>query len=193
MLDLNSFNQEEKEVAIFNNGNAGKVENVVVKVTKKTAEDSENSPDYKINYTDETGTINDGIYYPSDDDRNPGFRITRLLNVLNSLDPSAKDKPLPKVENYSKAVDAIMKMINVASKSGKVNVFANYGTNSKPSDYLRVRTINFVEPVGKEKSRLTASVGGDYGDVMSRPTPTSDVEIENSFADDGIEDDGFEF
>lgn len=194
MLDLNSFNQEEKEVAIFNNGNAGKVENVTVKVTKKTAEDNQNLPDYKINYTDEFGTVNDGIYYPQKSDSNPGFKIERLINVLHSLDPASKDKVLPKVETYEKAVDTVMKMINTASKSGKVNVFVNYGTTKKPSEYLRVRAVNFVEPVGKEKSRLFTTSSGDYADLMSRPTPSSKEEIQDSFDGGSLEDeDGFDF
>ena len=185
MLDLNSFNQ--KEVAIFNNGIAGKVENVTVSVKKKTPEDNPNSPDYKILFKDEFGEVNDGIYYPSESDTNPGFRISRLLSVLHSLDPESKNATLPKVETYAKAVDTIMKMINVASKSGKVNVFVHYGTVGKPSDYLRVRAVNFVESVNSPTGKLVASENGDYTDLMERPTPTSNEEIQDSF--DDAEDD----
>lgn len=191
MLDLNSFS-EENEVSILNNGEAGKVENVKVRVQKKTPEDHENAPDFKIFYKDNTGEINDGIYYPSSTHSNPKFIVTRLLNVLYALDPSAKDKQLPKVKDFEEAINTVMKMINAASKTGTVNIFVNYGTKNRPSNYLTVRAIDFIEPVGKENSKLKALTSGKYADLMERPDASNEEEIKDEFESNDDDSDFFD-
>ena len=56
-------------VTVFNNGNTGKVENVKMSVTKKSATDPDNSPDYKLIFTDVTGgQVNVGFYYHKDNE-----------------------------------------------------------------------------------------------------------------------------
>lgn len=199
MINLNDFNQEEKDVKIFNDGNAGRVKNVAVSVTKKTAQDKENAPDYKINYTQEDGaSVNDAVYYPKDDDSDSRKRIaiSRLLNVLHSLNPETKSKMLPEFENYTSAVDFLMKQIIASSKTGRVNIFVAYGTKNNPSQYLRVRKFNFVEPANTEdnETKLRPKISPDpekeeWNDVMERIVPTS---FEEEVSDDENSDAGLD-
>ena len=62
-LNDDSFNSAQG-VAIFNGGNAGTVENVKVSLVKKSAEDKEMAPDYKILFTDSNGaSCNTPLWY----------------------------------------------------------------------------------------------------------------------------------
>ena len=64
-LNDDSFNPAQG-VAIFNGGNAGTVENVKVSLVKKSAEDKEMAPDYKIIFTDNNGaSCNTPLWYVS--------------------------------------------------------------------------------------------------------------------------------
>ena len=183
MINLNDFTQEEKEVKIFNNGQAGRVKNARIEITKKKPEDNPNSPDFKVNYIDSTGAmVNDAIYYPkdSDTDRQKQINMSRIISLLHSISPDTKDKMLPEFDNYVAAVDFLVKQIAAASKNSAVNVFVAYGTKNNPQQYLRVRKFNFVEPVNTDDSTTKlvpkiASGGGnsDWDDVMERITPTS--------------------
>jgi len=184
MINLNEISQENKneEVAIFNNGVAGRVKNLRVEVKRKTAEDSPNSPDYKLFYIDDNGgKVNDGIYYPDNSGKgNPKFALSRLVNVLHSLNPSTIGKELPQFEEYKPAVDFLMKQIAESSKAGRVNVFVNYGTKGYPSQYLSVRKVNFVEPVSADDTvtKLKPAFSDDevkqrYNDVLERIQETT--------------------
>jgi len=204
MIDLNEFSETNNDVLIFNNGDAGRVTDLSVSVKKKTAEDNQNAPDYKIHYTQANGAdVNDGIYYPQDSDGNPGFVLKRLVTVLHAVNPESKDVALPTFPSYTAAVDFLMKKINEAGKQGhKVNVFVNYGVKQYPKNYLTVRKINFVESSSKDESlsRLKAVKSTDvtkvgYNDIMSRPEPDNNEDVfqskDNSPANDEATDDFF--
>jgi hypothetical protein len=64
-INLNDDDYNASEgVAIFNDGKAGIVENLTVSLEKKKPEDKDNSPDYKISFTDEGGaTCNYPLWY----------------------------------------------------------------------------------------------------------------------------------
>lgn len=182
MINLNDYTQEEKEMKIFNNGVPGKVKNVAVKIVKKTPEDHERAPDFKVNYIDSEGSIlNDAIYYPkdSDTDSQKQINMSRLVSLLHAINPASKDKMLPEFNDYVTAVDFLVKQIIASSKDGRVNVFVAYGTKNNPQQYLRVRKFNFVEPASTEdsKSRLRVKISSNpetsqWDDMMERITPT---------------------
>lgn len=198
MINLNDFldqNNNEERKAIFNDGEAGRVQNVRVRIARRTAEEKATAPPYKIYYIDDNGgEVNDGIYYPDDSGKgNPKFALSRLVQLLHAINPSLVGKELPEFDDYKPAVDFLMEQIAKASKTGRVNVFVNYGTKGYPSQYLNVRKINFVEPVGVSDNltKLRVAVNKDsekstYDDVMSRIQETSFEE--DSFKNNVIED-----
>ena len=197
MINLNEISQDNssnEEVVIFNGGDAGRVKNVRVEVKRKTSEDSPNSPDFKIFYVDDNGgKVNDGIYYPDDSGKgNPKFALSRLVQLLHSINPSLVGKELPEFQEYKEAVDFLMKQIAEASRTGRVNVFVNYGTKGYPSQYLRVRKINFVEniSVSDNITRLKPAINTDetksqYDDVMARIEETNFDEQSSTDSFDG--------
>jgi hypothetical protein len=139
-------------VTVFNNGNAGKVENVKMSVTKKTVEDADNAPDYKLLFTDNTGgVINTGFYYHKDNDMNTAERnkdlatwlVSRIHSAAKSVVPA--NFVFPEVNSAKEAVDSLFKIIKDNCEGKFVNVYVTYGTVSKPSKYLTTRYFNFVE------------------------------------------------
>jgi hypothetical protein len=159
-----SFNLNDKSfdgsVAIFNNGIAGKVNNVKVTVTKKTAVDADNAPDYKVVFSDTIGDVNVGFYYPVanplyDEKRNKdleGWTIGRVLSIAKSVLPN--DFVFDTYNTSKEALDGLFTLIRQNSEGKTVNVFVTYGTTQKPSKYLGVRYFDFVESSDTAISRL---------------------------------------
>ena len=153
------FNLNDKNfgggATVFNNGVAGKIENVTVSVTKKEMSDPDNSPDYKVIITDVAGgQINTGFYYHKDnamydEKRNrdlEGWTVGRVLSIAHAVVP--EDFVFPDVESSKQAMDSLFKIIREHSENKMVNVYTNYGTKAKPSQYLSTRYFNFIEKAG---------------------------------------------
>lgn len=174
IFDLNAMGNEGGSTSVvFNNGIAGKVENVSVDVIKKGPGDGERNPDYKVVYTDDKGAqVNQGFYYYVNNDSlsseenatKAGYNINRLLGIAKSLVPEGFT--FPEVKSANEAIDTLMSIIKENKDNNKVNVFVTYGTTDRPSTYLNLRYFNFVEKAGTTGySRL--NVKGD--DKMERP------------------------
>lgn len=199
-INLNELGADQGDVKIFNEGTAGRVTNVSVSVLKKTPEDKDNAPDFKIVYTDANGgTVNDGVYYPKDGDAQNIVQIktSRLVKLLHSLNPETKTKQLPEFDNYRDATEFLMKQIVANSKNGRVNIFVTYGTVGKPSKYLGLRLFDFVEPVGTNESetRLRVKMNpnpdkSQWNDNMTRVEETNiDIFSSNSQSNGQLESD----
>jgi len=150
-LNDDSFNPAQG-VAIFNGGNAGTVENVKVSLVRKSAEDKEMAPDYKIIFTDNNGAAcNTPLWYVSKATqwqtveqliKKQGKILKHLLHC--ALGPNAQ---LPVVSSAEAMLDESMKMLKTALPNlGSVRVFANYGTNDYRKKYIQIRSwVPFVE------------------------------------------------
>lgn len=170
-------------VTVFNNGNTGKVENVKMSVTKKTSTDPDNSPDYKLIFTDVTGgQVNVGFYYHKnnelyDEKRNRDLEtwlVSRVLSAAKSVVPS--DFVFPEVSSSKEALDSLFKIIKDNSDDKLVNVYVTYGTVNKPSQYLGLRYFNFVESADTpaNMSRLKTSPNDQMEKVTAdEPLSTS--------------------
>lgn len=194
MINLNddSFTPKTSDVAIFNDGTAGIVENVKVSVVKKTAEDKENAPDYKLVYTDSKGaTTNNAYWYINGDTQyaTVAEQINKLGKVLRHLLHAVygSDYQLPEFPNEKAMLDTSMKLLKDGlAKAGTFRVFANYGTIDYPKSYIQVRTwVPFIEnsAVFLEDTRLKAS----QIEQMSRVKADSPFveETAGATADDG--------
>jgi hypothetical protein len=173
MIDLNS-KQFDSVSKIFNDGNAGKVDNVTVAVELKQAGTPETYPDFKLIVTDETGnSINAGFYYPKanpqkDDATNKAAmqrEVSRIVHIAKAV--VGPDYDFPAVKTAKEAFDALFKIIGSEAGDKKFSVFVSYGTKSYPSKYLGLRYFNFIEPAGAEPTRLKASAM----DMLERVDP----------------------
>ena len=167
---------------VFNNGNTGKVENVKMSVTRKTATDPDNSPDFKLIFTDTTGgQINTGFYYHKDNEmadekRNRDMEtwlVSRVLSAAKAVVPA--DFTFPEVTTSKEALNSLFKIINDHAANTLVNVYVTYGTTAKPSQYLSTRYFNFVENANTPASmtRLKPSAN-DMMEKLVADAPSTD-------------------
>ena len=163
------FNMNEEvggQITIFNNGIAGKVENVTVSVEKRKADEPDTYPDYKVVINDGSGSIplTAGFNRVEESEVRQDQNFQRLKSVAKAVVPEGF--VYPEVNTYTEAIDTLMKVIKDHSEGKKVNVFTSYGYLAKPSKFLGLRYFNFIENPNEQYSRLKASPT----DVLERPT-----------------------
>ena len=186
MIDLNEekFDNSGGDVTIFNDGVAGRVTNVTLKVSKKTPEDKENSPDYKLEFIDSNGGIcNTPFWYVTEDSQYATIekQIEKQGKILKHLVHAiiGKEASLPKFENATQMLDGVMKLLNKQLKVSKTtfNMFATYGTVQYPKQYIQPRSwVPFIEPssVSEEETRLKPSLKIDQLDRIESDNSNSD-------------------
>lgn len=170
-----NFNDSEefvKSVKIFNDGKAEVVENVKLRVEKKTstAEDDKH-PNYKLIATDSTGAeVNEGFYYQQpDSDAFNKYQAQRLIMLARGV--FGDDVKFPVFNNPTEALDGVMKM--VAPELGKkaFRVAVCYGTSKRPSQYLGFKSFGkFIQSM-TEESKLTFEKSDNL--VRTVPAPTA--------------------
>jgi hypothetical protein len=178
-MSINLNDSKFAGTRVFNAGKAGLAQDVTVKVTKKTDEDHERAPDYRLVFTDESGgEINTGFYYfePRDGatkeevERSQGYELGRYVHLARAV--MGDDYELPTVNDMTEALDTVMTLVrdNVGSK--KFNIYTNYGTVGYAKQYLQVRKYNFIEPADVKTSTLYAS----SKDIMEPVQPDAPAE-----------------
>lgn len=194
MIDLNDY--EGKNVAIFNDGNAGIVKNVKIKVVAKSAADPEKYPDYKLIASDGKGEVNEGFYYQDDPSSNSfkKYQGPKLLNLYKGVVlKGADDHREILFDSPRAALDQIMKEVAQKSKGVFYKVAVTYGTTQRPKAYLQFKSFgSFIVPMdsGKELS-LSSSDNLERATSSVKMTPTSTIRrtVDNPQAspDDGVD------
>ena len=192
MIDLNNSEFAEKEIKIFNGGVAGAVPNVSLRVEKRKIEEPETNPLFKVFFTDELGgEVNQAwwSFTPNSqksDEQNKqlqGYYISRLLHLARAV--MGKEYQFPAVESVDEALTLVMGLVNDNAGGSKFNIFVNYGTTRKPSQYLSVRYFNFIEKnVEGAKIGLTPT----NSDVMERITEDQPDSNSESIVDQPVTD-----
>lgn len=178
MFNLNDEKEFNTGKSIFNGGEAGKVDNVSIRVEKK--QDSSNQPDYKLFASDGLGEINEGFYYPTpnpqkneeDNNKIAKMHVGRVLHAAKAV--MGEDYVFPEVSSAQEAYDTLFKLIKENSEGKKFNVYATYGTKDRPSQYLGFRFFNFIEPAGNEKTTLYPNIR-DMMEKLNPDVPTADT------------------
>lgn len=173
-FNLNDNAEFGAPASVFNNGEAGLVENVELSIEKKSSSDNPNSPDYKLIATDANGSVNEGYYYnpyghesmsKEDLEKKQKMGINRLMEAARAVVPEGF--VFPDVNSAKEAMDAIAVVIKDNAPGKKVRVFTNYGTVGYPKEFLQFRFFNYVQPMdGKQLSPRN-------DDMLTRPTPDS--------------------
>lgn len=156
MINLNdaSFDAAEGK-AIFNGGNAGVAENVMMTVEKKKADDKPNSPDYKLSFTDANGgACNTSFWYveKATDYSTVAELIQKqgkvLKHVIHAIYGDAYQFPTG-FNSAKELLDGCMQLIRTGLAAGhKFRVFANYGSTQGVKDYIQPRSwVPFLEPM----------------------------------------------
>lgn len=182
MIDLNGNEFQSQTVAIFNNGVAGRVENVNISVEKKDPTSMDNQPDYKVHFTDNISSVNMGIYYPTDQSTDSQNKILAQKCADLTKSVMGYDFVFPAFGTYKELVDFCMKTISTNSEGKKVNIIATYGTVGSPKKYLGIyKNFNFVEAAGTTPSKITiARKGNQYDDLLERVVEDAPADNQNN-------------
>lgn len=161
--------------AVFNNGIAGKVDDVKIEVTKKRSDEADNVPDYKLIFTDKNGlSVNQGFFYhknnPQNSEeknaKNASMLIGRIHSAAKAVVPDDFEFPEVEDKEVNEIMDILFKIIRDHSEDARVNVFTVYGNSDYPSRFLGLRFFDFVEKANNTGySRLTPK----GNDVLTRP------------------------
>ena len=164
-LDLNSpeFDTSKK---IFNNGAAGVVHDLEVKVKIKKEGDHPQAPDYSIVFVDPNGgEVDQGIYYHSDtgDKDIDEKRLVGLGGTLQHVWGAVigKETSIPEYDTINEAVDGVMGLVAenlTANPDKKFSTVVTYGNKDYPKKYLNVKRF----PPFMEGSRLAANLSRLY-------------------------------
>ena len=158
MIDLNSTDFDSK--SIFNEGVAGLVNNVTIKVVPATPQEiAEKKPNYNLVFIDQTGAETRKGYYVIDRShvlpnvtnqqeeydkrvKNQGRELKHIILAVHG--PAVK---FPQFQNEKQMLDMCMQMIHQSpNPAKKYRVFCNYGSPSHPKEFLEVRRfVPFIE------------------------------------------------
>lgn len=168
MINLNDNSFQDKVVKVFNNGEAGKVENVSIDRIEKAGKNYDKTgdqiPDYRIIFKDEEGSeLNQAWWYLSQRDMETDEQykarfereIGRLLHIARAV--LGADFDFPEVKDEKEALDVVIKLIKQNSEGKTYNIFVCYGTKQRPSKYLNLRYFNFIEEGEAKPTRLRVS------------------------------------
>lgn len=195
MINLNDSAFDAKQgAAIFNDGIAGVVEDVTLSVTKRKPEDKENSPEYKLTFTDSKGgACNTSFWYidkatqyqtVEDQVKKQG---TVLKHVVHAIYGS--DYQLPSFNTAKEMLDGCMKLIREGLAAGlKFRIFANYGSTQSVKSYIQPRSwVPFMEPMSVDIANTRLKPGNI--DAMARVEKDNVAPNTTAMADSIIEGD----
>lgn len=179
-----NFNEVDLEKAgeskMFNDGKAGRTENVKVTMEKLGTDyesDSPNAPKYRVIFEDSEGRKTnracfsiDAADYPDQWGRTYDAAVKKEWAYLCKIaEHTGGTKPMA----FTDAPDLFEKMYTSGIGSGLVNVFTNYGTKSNAKERLEVRKwLPAVEPAGTSEADSKLVPGAL--DQMTLITPDAD-------------------
>jgi len=192
MINLNDSAFDAKQgTAIFNDGVAGVVDNVAVSVNKRKPEDKENSPEYKLTFTDSKGAacntsfwyVDKATQYQTVEDQ-VKKQGTVLKHILHAIYGS--DYQLPSFNTAKEMLDGCMKLIREGLASGlKFRIFANYGSTQSVKNYIQPRSwVPFMEPMSVSISETRLKAGNI--DAMTRVEKDNVASTNNTAMADSI-------
>jgi len=205
-IDFNESSEYVKEFKIFNNGVAGIVENVRVRVEKKSPEDSEKKPAYRLIIQDDKGEINEGFYYYKSADEN-GFKNYQAQKlILLAKGALGEDVKFPAFSTPVEALDQIMIMVAKGSKNKLYRAVATYGTTKRPDAFLGLKSFgSFIQDMSlpctlaldnsdntikaeKKAPATEEEVKSFISNIEALDLPNSSELTEDVFGKDGIDD-----
>jgi hypothetical protein len=179
-INLNKSDDFVKEFKVFNDGKAGVVENVRVRIEKKSLKDKDRSPDYKLIATDDKGEINEGFYYqvPDAEGNLKGFnsyQAQKLIQLAKGV--LGADISFPVFDTPTETLDGVVKMVAPVIAKGVYRVAACYGTTKRRTSFLGFKSFgSFIQPMS-EPNTLALGAGDSTvrAPIVEKPTSTTEL------------------
>lgn len=175
-VNFNDSSEFIKDIKIFNDGKAGVVENVRMRIEKKASTSPDDKmPNYKLIAADDRGEVNEGYYYQEpDSDAFNKYQAQRLIMLARGV--FGEDVKFPVFNNPTEALDGIMKM--VAPELGKKvwRVAVCYGTTKRKAAYLGFKPFgSFIQSMIEENTLSLGAGDSTERAPMKEATPASEL------------------
>jgi hypothetical protein len=176
-INLNNGEEYIKEFKVLNDGVAGVVENVRVRIEKRASVDPEDKhPNYKLIAADDKGEVNEGFYYqvPDKEGKIDGFdkyQAQKLIHLAKGV--FGDDVKFPVFGNPTEALDGVMKMVASELSKKPWRIVVTYGTTKKPSAYLGFKNFgSFIEPMDQPSKLKLSTSDNTVKITVEKATPT---------------------
>ena len=198
MYNLNDDGFNAKQgVTIFNDGNAGLVNDVKMSVYKKTNEDKENAPDYKVTFTDSSGgEVSSSYWYATKDtqystiEEQARKQGKSMKHIIHAVYGASFEIPFI-AKSPKELLDMSMKCIKdgLSSSPSKFRIFATYGTLNSVKNYIQPRSwVPFVESMSTSEDATRLKLAPTI-DAMARVEESQPV-LQDAKADDLMDTSG---
>lgn len=198
MYNLNDDGFNAKQgVTIFNDGNAGLVNDVKMSVYKKTKEDKENAPDYKVTFTDSNGgEVSSSYWYATKDtqystiEEQARKQGKSMKHIIHAVYGASFEIPFI-AKSPKELLDMSMKCIKdgLSSSPSKFRIFATYGTLNSVKNYIQPRSwVPFVESMDTSEDATRLKLAPTI-DAMARVEESQPV-LQDAKADDLMDTSG---
>ena len=198
MYNLNDDGFNAKQgVTIFNDGNAGLVNDVKMSVYKKTNEDKENAPDYKVTFTDSSGgEVSSSYWYATKDtqystiEEQARKQGKSMKHIIHAVYGASFEIPFI-AKSPKELLDMSMKCIKdgLSSSPSKFRIFATYGTLNSVKNYIQPRSwVPFVESMNTSEDATRLKLAPTI-DAMARVEESQPV-LQDAKADDLMDTSG---
>lgn len=139
------FNVNEGgDFKIFNGGKAGLVTGCTGRLTKKTAADPDNAPDYKLFITDKDGgEVNYGMF-KNIKDTQLNFKGKELRHLASRFDYNC----VMQGASYGELLDKNAVLLKDAIEGKVFDVVASYGTEGYPKKYIQLNSLFDIKSEG---------------------------------------------
>jgi len=175
-INLNNSGEFIKDLSIFNDGVAGVVENVAVRIEKKAMADADDKkPMYKVIAKDDKGEVNEGYYYQEADSKAFNkYQAQRLINLARGV--FGEDVKFEKFSTPKEALDGVMKMVAPALANKGFRVAVTYGTTKRKESFLGFKNFgSFIQPMSVPNTLALDSVDNTIRAPKKEATPASDL------------------
>jgi len=172
-VNFNDSSEYIKEFTVFNNGEAGVVDNIEARITKRGADEKAEAPAYRLIFSDDLGEVNEGFFYfeKPDDPGFKSFQAGKLINLARGV--LGEDIKFPEYAGPKEALDGVMKLVAPALSGRKFRGVVTYGTTRNPQRYLRIKSFGrFIEPMSNGESQLKLEASDNL--VRKEEEPTGD-------------------
>jgi hypothetical protein len=176
-IDFNKSEEFIKNVSVFNDGLAGVVENVKVRIEKKASTDTDDKkPVYKVIATDSKGEVNEGYYYHKDasDKGFKNYQAQRLILLARGVLGDAV--VFPAFNTPTEALDGIMANVAPALVGKAWRVVVTYGTTRRPESYLGFKNFgSFIQSMAVPNTLALDKNDNTIRKPLPAATPEKDL------------------
>lgn len=166
-ISSDEFDSKESKRG-FNGGKAGECP-CTISIYRKSPEDNENAPDYKVIYTEvgQESFINHAFWRESQDPEREKKAIRNLKHLVKTTLGDNFLAQIPPKNTYGEILDEVMNIMDKNIQPSSVfYVFCNFGTSMGPKKYTQPRTW----PPFIRREDQDPIEAGDI-DIMERPAP----------------------